>query len=271
MPTTWECSACKRVMTVRRNTATRPRTDSGKDSSLAPSLKVFVSNIVDLKLRTLKGTESMCHSFSRALLHYDLLSCSDSMHHHSPHAVVSLQYAAHIFGAIIVQGASAFSIAEEVRKVFSVLCTLFFCSIVSSLCTFLIVCSNTGEPASPLLQRQTSINGLRREPQSPRHDERRASRLSGFFGFGSSIGLMKEKEQPVISGPTGPMVHKIHVDLNWKWEGEDPAKVFKLERRLGEGAYGVVHKAVHADTNFPLAIKIVNMNGMCSSALCVCV
>jgi serine/threonine protein kinase len=57
------------------------------------------------------------------------------------------------------------------------------------------------------------------------------------------------------------MVHKIHVDLNWQWEGDDPDKVFKLERRLGEGAYGVVHKAVQAETNFPLAIKIVNMTG----------
>ena len=108
---------------------------------------------------------------------------------------------------------------------------------------------------SPLL-RANSHNALRRpEPASPR-DERRASRLSGFFGLGG-----KERDQPVISGPTGPMVHKIHVDLNWQWEGDDPARVFRLDRRIGEGAYGVVHKAVQSETNFPLAIKIVNMTG----------
>lgn len=122
---------------------------------------------------------------------------------------------------------------------------------------------------SPLL-RHNSQSSLRRTdaPQSPRDTERRSSRLSGFFGLNN-----KDKEPPVISGPTGPMVHKIHVDLNWQWEGEDPARVFRLERRLGEGAYGVVHKAIQEGTNFPLAIKVVNMTGtlsVCAVYVCGC-
>jgi len=76
------------------------------------------------------------------------------------------------------------------------------------------------------------------------------------------IRIKKKKPNGVeISAPTGPMIHKIHVDLNYNWEGEDPSKVFTFGRKLGEGAYGAVHQATQTETGFTLAIKILKLQG----------
>lgn len=70
--------------------------------------------------------------------------------------------------------------------------------------------------------------------------------LSLFFLLLSLFCLMQEEVQ--ISQPRS-MVHKTHVDLNFNWQGiEDPARMFHFEKKLGSGAYGQVHKAIHVDT-----------------------
>jgi len=53
--------------------------------------------------------------------------------------------------------------------------------------------------------------------------------------------------------------HKIHVNFEYQWTGEESTSVFNLEQRIGEGSFGVVWKAVHKDTGFPLAAKIVSL------------
>lgn len=55
--------------------------------------------------------------------------------------------------------------------------------------------------------------------------------------------------------------HRVHVDpASFTWSGQhggDPSKVFQLVELLGEGAFGSVHKAVHLDSGFQLAIKVI--------------
>jgi serine/threonine protein kinase len=60
----------------------------------------------------------------------------------------------------------------------------------------------------------------------------------------------------VISAPTGPAMHRIHVDTQFKWSGQDPTTLFDRQDRLGSGAYGSVYKGVDKDGNV-LAIKMV--------------
>ncbi len=67
------------------------------------------------------------------------------------------------------------------------------------------------------------------------------------------------------------------VDANFEWSGEDLTKTFEVEMRphsaartrpysrdgtqmkekLGEGAFGAVYRAVHRQTGFALAVKMV--------------
>jgi serine/threonine protein kinase len=49
--------------------------------------------------------------------------------------------------------------------------------------------------------------------------------------------------------------HHVHVDMDYKWSGEDPESVFHIDEKLGQGAYGAVYKATHRATGFVLAVK----------------
>jgi serine/threonine protein kinase len=60
-----------------------------------------------------------------------------------------------------------------------------------------------------------------------------------------------------ISGPHGPAQHKLHVSTDWVWSGTEAAGAFRLLDKLGEGAYGSVYKAIHKDSGFVLAIKMI--------------
>ena len=60
-----------------------------------------------------------------------------------------------------------------------------------------------------------------------------------------------------ISAPTGPAEHRVHVDQDFNWGGDDPTGAFKILDKLGEGGYGAVYKAMAKDSNFVLAIKMV--------------
>eukprot|EP01120_Amphizonella_sp_Union-15-10_P012031 TRINITY_DN5273_c0_g1_i1.p1 TRINITY_DN5273_c0_g1~~TRINITY_DN5273_c0_g1_i1.p1 ORF type:complete len:595 (-),score=98.33 TRINITY_DN5273_c0_g1_i1:107-1891(-) len=64
---------------------------------------------------------------------------------------------------------------------------------------------------------------------------------------------------PVSSiGAPFNLQHKVHVNKDLNWIGEDPAKIFLLADKLGEGAYGAVYKAVHRDVpTFIVAVKQV--------------
>jgi len=62
----------------------------------------------------------------------------------------------------------------------------------------------------------------------------------------------------VISGPTAPAQHLVHVDSNYNWtglNGEDGHTQFSADVKLGQGAYGSVFKGTHIASGAVLAIK----------------
>eukprot|EP01104_Vermistella_antarctica_P014929 TRINITY_DN479_c0_g1_i1.p1 TRINITY_DN479_c0_g1~~TRINITY_DN479_c0_g1_i1.p1 ORF type:complete len:526 (-),score=156.67 TRINITY_DN479_c0_g1_i1:267-1787(-) len=79
---------------------------------------------------------------------------------------------------------------------------------------------------------------------------------SGRSMFRHLKGGSSMKHEPNITGPTD-VVHKVHVDFDYNWTGEDPSASFTILKKLGQGAYGAVYKAVHADTNFVMAVKTI--------------
>eukprot|EP01087_Luapelamoeba_hula_P005979 TRINITY_DN1606_c1_g1_i1.p1 TRINITY_DN1606_c1_g1~~TRINITY_DN1606_c1_g1_i1.p1 ORF type:complete len:689 (-),score=151.53 TRINITY_DN1606_c1_g1_i1:1268-3334(-) len=72
--------------------------------------------------------------------------------------------------------------------------------------------------------------------------------------------VQKSSGSLIISSPNiAATTHKVHVDFDFQWMGDDPAKEFKMVRKLGQGACGVVYKAKHVDTEFVLAIKTLSL------------
>jgi hypothetical protein len=52
--------------------------------------------------------------------------------------------------------------------------------------------------------------------------------------------------------------HNTHVDFNFNWSGsKDPKEIFELKEEIGKGAYSSVYRAIHRETNFELAVKVV--------------
>eukprot|EP01102_Stenamoeba_stenopodia_P016596 TRINITY_DN5816_c0_g1_i1.p1 TRINITY_DN5816_c0_g1~~TRINITY_DN5816_c0_g1_i1.p1 ORF type:complete len:728 (+),score=150.91 TRINITY_DN5816_c0_g1_i1:206-2389(+) len=61
-----------------------------------------------------------------------------------------------------------------------------------------------------------------------------------------------------ISSPIATK-HKVHVSSDFVWSGEDPELTFEVLEKLGGGAFGSVHRAIHRATGFPIAIKKVKI------------
>ncbi|KYQ92240.1 putative protein serine/threonine kinase [Tieghemostelium lacteum] len=81
-----------------------------------------------------------------------------------------------------------------------------------------------------------------------------------FFGSKQKKSGKKPKKAKFninteISTPYN-VVHKMHVDFDLKWTGHND---FKLDEKLGDGAYGSVYKGTHKDLGFTLAIKVIEM------------
>eukprot|EP01091_Cochliopodium_minus_P011563 TRINITY_DN3311_c0_g2_i2.p1 TRINITY_DN3311_c0_g2~~TRINITY_DN3311_c0_g2_i2.p1 ORF type:complete len:925 (-),score=275.28 TRINITY_DN3311_c0_g2_i2:403-3177(-) len=54
------------------------------------------------------------------------------------------------------------------------------------------------------------------------------------------------------------VVHKVHVNFDYQWTGQKPEEVFRIDEKLGQGAYGAVFKAVQRESGFVLAIKEIS-------------
>lgn len=55
------------------------------------------------------------------------------------------------------------------------------------------------------------------------------------------IGKKKKRNQPIeepkssVVGMPMKVVHKVHIDKDYNWSGQDPDEVFELKEKLGEG------------------------------------
>lgn len=111
-----------------------------------------------------------------------------------------------------------------------------------------------------------------------------ASKPSLTRGLSRKFGLRKEekpspkvKEKKVLKhkdpahlsvGLPYNLKHKVHVNFDFQWSGQNPSEVFILQEKLGEGSFGAVYKATHKDSGFVLAIKeIEGIHGQASEDL----
>mmetsp|Transcript_10428 Transcript_10428/g.26229 ORF Transcript_10428/g.26229 Transcript_10428/m.26229 type:complete len:894 (-) Transcript_10428:37-2718(-) len=101
----------------------------------------------------------------------------------------------------------------------------------------------------------------------PLGQDKLSRRVTSLFGKekGKKKPSKRAKAKPaaadefVISRPSG-FGHKTHVDSEYVWstgdgDDDDPSKAFRLDCKLGEGAYGSVYKGIHKETDFVVAIK----------------
>ncbi|KAL7722846.1 non-specific serine/threonine protein kinase [Entamoeba marina] len=52
----------------------------------------------------------------------------------------------------------------------------------------------------------------------------------------------------------------VTFDLEWDTSGSDPNEIFDLKNVLGTGSFGTVYRAVHRQSNFEMAIKILTVD-----------
>ncbi|EDR21492.1 hypothetical protein EDI_062060 [Entamoeba dispar SAW760] len=75
--------------------------------------------------------------------------------------------------------------------------------------------------------------------------------------------------QRECTGAPTNVQHLQHVtfDLEWDTSGSDPNEIFCLKEVLGTGSFGTVYHAVHRQSNFEMAIKILTVNKQQTDAL----
>eukprot|EP01132_Coremiostelium_polycephalum_P000679 gene679-840_t len=85
-----------------------------------------------------------------------------------------------------------------------------------------------------------------------------------YFPWAKSFSKKKDfsKEEletllKVVVGTPFNVQHKVHVDFDYKWSGQDLDRVFDIQEELGRGSYGTVSKALHRESHFTLAIKSI--------------
>eukprot|EP01102_Stenamoeba_stenopodia_P021944 TRINITY_DN8973_c0_g1_i2.p1 TRINITY_DN8973_c0_g1~~TRINITY_DN8973_c0_g1_i2.p1 ORF type:complete len:622 (-),score=153.34 TRINITY_DN8973_c0_g1_i2:74-1939(-) len=114
--------------------------------------------------------------------------------------------------------------------------------------------------SSPQNVLRHSVGGIGKEKQE---DERKKK----GFGLFRRNKKEKEKEKKPNKGQQKGTVnlstpfnfaHKVHVDEDYNWSLANPLEVFDLEQKLGEGSYGSVYKALHKETGWISAIKILS-------------
>lgn len=79
----------------------------------------------------------------------------------------------------------------------------------------------------------------------------------------------KKRDSGVVAvGKPLNVVHNTHVDLNYAWTGsQDPKEIFVFKEQLGRGAFATVYKAIHRESGFELAIKVVPIKNEMKTAL----
>ncbi|KAL6066966.1 non-specific serine/threonine protein kinase [Balamuthia mandrillaris] len=123
--------------------------------------------------------------------------------------------------------------------------------------------SKASRAGSAELTRRRSGGAVVEEEEEPQEEGER----SGNFSPNSTKRKEKEKNSDKKGGPSiiisapSNVRHKIHVDFNFVWTGEDLVEEFTILQKLGHGAFGKVYKAKHKDTSFILALKCIQIQG----------
>lgn len=95
-------------------------------------------------------------------------------------------------------------------------------------------------------EKEKLISPKNREKKSPKH------RDPSYLSVGNPYNLK----------------HKVHVNFDFQWSGQNPVEMFDIQEKLGEGSFGTVFKAIHKDSGFTLAIKeIEGIQGQTSEDL----
>eukprot|EP01132_Coremiostelium_polycephalum_P002651 gene2651-3291_t len=69
----------------------------------------------------------------------------------------------------------------------------------------------------------------------------------------------KNRRTPSNVGLPFNIVHKTHVDFEYKWTGANVEESFEFKEKLGQGGYGAVFKVQHRETGFVLAVKVLSI------------
>jgi len=78
-----------------------------------------------------------------------------------------------------------------------------------------------------------------------------------------SMDQCDDKSVEVVVGAPENVAHKVHVQSDLEWNGEDPFNLFQLSDKLGEGSFGSVWKVVTKDQGHKetaLAIKQIKVS-----------
>ncbi|GAM23409.1 hypothetical protein SAMD00019534_065840, partial [Acytostelium subglobosum LB1] len=119
--------------------------------------------------------------------------------------------------------------------------------------------SNIGKNVTKALKKAEK---LQREKDKGREKERK------LHQSGSGVQQSNHHQVPdhrsdadgpaVVVGTPFNVKHKVHVDLDYKWTGEEVDKDFVFQELLGTGSYGTVHRAIHRDNHSAMmAVKVI--------------
>lgn len=93
------------------------------------------------------------------------------------------------------------------------------------------------------------------QPARSRSNESSLSQTSSQNGFGEFLRFQSRKPKKLNISEPQRVQRKLYMDEEFNWHGENPAESFELQEKLGQGAYGVVYRAVHKSSQMPIAIK----------------
>ncbi|GAM22098.1 hypothetical protein SAMD00019534_052730 [Acytostelium subglobosum LB1] len=78
-------------------------------------------------------------------------------------------------------------------------------------------------------------------------------------GDGTKTRKQKSRRTPSNVGLPFNLVHKTHVDFEYKWSGSNLEDSFEFKEKLGQGGYGAVFRALHRESGTTLAVKVLSI------------
>ncbi|EFA75800.1 putative protein serine/threonine kinase [Heterostelium album PN500] len=96
-------------------------------------------------------------------------------------------------------------------------------------------------------------------PNSPPGTPLTAVELAGDGYTTEKQRKHKSRRTPSSVGLPFNLVHKTHVDFEYKWSGANLEDSFEFKEKLGQGGYGAVFRALHRESGTTLAVKVLSI------------